>query len=235
MRDRLGIVAGTVLALGAVGVLLGAYQVQGKTMPGWLFWSVVVSGAIIFSVTTLVWLWVVAIIPARTYLQRRTFRWPLPRKDAPDPNQWLLDIAREDADNPARHLMILSQTISNMDLRQATRRPWVELSFSLYNGGVHNILVGPISGHAKYKGDELDECIDVPGQSRKPRGHIHPLKIRVYVPKDEADNIYKEIATSRQVRSLSLTGVRLDVRAECPDAKTVPLNLGLSDIFRAKD
>jgi len=86
-----------------------------------------------------------------------------------------------------------------------------------------------------YKGDELEERIDMPGQSRKPRGHTHALKIKVYVPKDQAANIYKEIAGSRQLRSLSLGGLRLDVQAECPDARTVHLNLSASDVFRAAD
>jgi hypothetical protein len=152
-----------------------------------------------------------------------------------DPNQWLFDIAREDANNPARHLVIREQTVTNCDLRAERYRPWIEFGLTLYNGGVHDILVGPAQGHANYKGNELPDKIESEGGSRKPRGHEHVYKLKQYLPAEIAEAIDDERRQTQKIRSLSLSTVRLAVQSEGPDGKLVLLPLGANDTFYAPE
>lgn len=235
MHQRLGLIAGSAVVLSAF-VLLGVYEVQVKTMPDWLFWSVVTLAGLVLVASVSVWLFVYVVVSIGRWLKSWEWRLPATRKGVPGPHEWLLDIAREDADNPARHLLILKQMITNMDLRPDTRRPWIELGFTLYNGGVHNILVGPVKGHAHFKGDELSDPVEgAGGKSNKPRGHVHEYKLKQYLPADVAEAIYDEICRTQRIRSLGLSKVTLEVRAQTPGGQTVQMPLGSNATFMRPD
>jgi hypothetical protein len=230
---RLG-AAATIAAVG-IATILTINEVQGWEMPVWLAGSLLIARAWMVIIAALV-----VALEIRKWLKQLADTWgirtPIFRKDKPDPHQWLLDIAQEDADNPARHLIILKQTITNMDLRSDRMRPWIELGFTLYNGGVHNILVGPVKGHAHFKGDELSDPIeDAGGRSNKPRGHVHDYKVRQYLPADVAKAIYDEICRTQRVRSLGLSKVTLEVRGESPGSQIVQMSLGSSATFMMPD
>ena len=163
-------------------------------------------------------------------------RVPVYDKRKPDPNQWLLDIAQDDANRPVKYLLILKQTVSNKDLDPNTMSPWVEVSQWLYNGGVHSIVVGPIKGRGSYEGQDLPEPVEGPdGRSRYPRGHTAEFKIKQRLPPDVAAKVYEEIRKTGKLRSLGLSNVRLQVESESVDGQTVSMALGRDDTYWADD
>ena len=164
---------------------------------------------------------------------------PLVRKDRPDPNQWLLDIAKEDAENPAQFLLITDSMIVNSDLHEHLERPWIELGVTLRNCNVHTVTVGDVTGHARFHGNELREPISgSTGKSNKPRGHSHVYTMRQYLSPDQARQIQEERVEEtrlcggqrrKELRSLSLAGVALE--GEC-GGRNVQFALGSVERFR---
>lgn len=228
--QRIGLVAGASVIL-AGGAYLTANEVQGTHMPSVIYWFIIVSALAVLSLAVPTWAFVHVGLPAFRFLRAHDF-WV--RKDTPNPNQWLLDIAREDAENPDHQLLIMRQTITDMDLRAELERPWIELGFTLYNAGVHTVTVGPATGHVRFEALELKEPVESQAPSSKLRGHAHEYKIKQYLSPDQAKSIYDEIAKTHRVRTLDCTGVKLEVRADADDAQPVRMSLGSSE-FRRKD
>jgi hypothetical protein len=164
-----------------------------------------------------------------------TFQSPIVRRTmpAPDPNQWLLDIAQSDTDNPAEFLVILDSRVTSKDLSPKQFRPWIELGVELYNCNVHTVSVRGTTGYAKFNGKELPEPIDGSlGGSNKPRGHKHVYTMKQHLPPEVAAEVYQEMVDEvsacggkrrKELRSLDLGGVSIEV--EC-NGHTVPLGLG---------
>jgi hypothetical protein len=219
---RIGLIGGAAVVI-AGATVLAAYQVQQKTMPGWLFWAIVVICIPVVFFGAVAWITANVIIPFRSFIKARRLRSPIVRRDAPDPNQWLLDIAQSDSDNPTQFLIILDSMIKGKDLSQDLHRPWIELGVELCNCNVHTISVRGTTGHAKYKGKELPEPIDgAHGGSNKPRGHKHVYTMKQYLPPEVAAQVYQEIVEEvsvcggqrrKELRSLDLGGVSIEV--EC--------------------
>lgn len=209
----------------AGGLLLGAYEVQGATMPGWLFNFIVIAGIIVLILGSVAFLASRVVMPAVEYGRRWSLRWPVVERDRPDPNQWLLDIARNDANSPVNHLMLLEAKISNKNLDPGEYRPWIELGFTLYNGGVHDILVGPARGHMTFSGKELPEPVESSAHSRKPRGHEHVFKVKQVLPKEIADQAFTELRERGAICSLGVSGVRVKVESKAENGETVEWSL----------
>ena len=213
-------------------ILFGAYEASEKTMPDSLFYALAAIGAVLIGMG----IGIPFLIAATRFARARRWRWPSVRKDTPEPHQWLLQVAKEDAENPARHLLTLSQIISNMDLDPKTCRPWVEFGFGLYNGGVHSVLIGPVSGRASYHGNQLvDSAEGEGGKSTKPRGHLHTYKIKQYIPNDIAAAVHEEIAKTHKLRSFSLSGVSIEVQSEISDGAVVRKHFTENDTFLQPD
>ena len=234
MRERVGIIAGTAVVL-AGGALLGAYEVQGKMMPGWLFWAVVVCLAAVLIVAVLVWLGAHVIVPTRDFLKARRWRAPLVRKNAPDPNQWLLDIAKYQAENPETYLIVTRQVLKDWDVDKNTLRPWVEVSITLHNAGVHSVLIGPCKGHGRYQGRELPEPIETEGTMRVPAGSSYDLQLKQIVPQTILDALYQERIDHKRI-TLGVGQVAVVIRAECPEGREKKWRIQVPDgFFRAED
>ena len=153
-RNVLGAIGGTA-ALLALVILFGAYEVQQEKFPGWLFASAVIVGVLLLVGGTLAWSTAYIILPVREFFSSRHFRWPTVRKDTPDPNQWLLDIAKEDAENPARLFFITDAILlpNDVDLSPELDRPYIGLGVELHNCNVHNVLIGGVTGYARFHGN----------------------------------------------------------------------------------
>ena len=225
----LGVLLTLILGLFSFGGLLYA-----NGQHGWGITLFIIGGILSTAVLSVLSFW--PIRRAFSWLRRIRIHLTPERDGCPPEYQWLLDIAREDAENPVQHLLILEQKIADMDLRPDRFRPWIELGFTLYNGGVHDILVGSAEGHANYKGNELPDSVEASrGGSRKPRGHVHEYRLKQYLPTDVAEALYEEIANTGKVRSLSLSGVRIEVESEGQDGRNARLQLGASDTFPLPD
>ncbi len=228
--------AGPTLSIGS-GVVLGIFQVQGWGMPDLL--AVILVGGAILGICIAALALVVDLVPLLQQGRRRLeWRWPVRqrREPPPDPNQWLTDIARDDLENPVRHLLILDKYISNKDLSPTTRRPWIEFAVELYNGGVHTVIVGKARGTATYNSDPLaDDIQGERGRSSKPRGHSHPYKLKQFVPPDVAASLYKELVAQKAIRSIGLNAVEIEVAAQIDGAPTVWLSLRNHDIYRERE
>jgi len=239
MRKRIEVIAGGGVVI-AAGILFTAYQVQQEMMPGWLFKLIVVGGPVVLVTSLTTWLFVRVILPALDVRKHYGFRWPLRDKTSPDPNQWLLNIAAHDAENPQGELRLLDQRVVKWATDPKIRRPWIELGFTYFNGGVHTVLIGPAAGRPKYRSDELPDPVESSGRSRVARGASTPYVVRVVLPCDVAEAIYQkelvlEVARSKSiVRSLSLSGVTLQVESEPTDGNEPQfrcIRLGDSDTF----
>ena len=190
---------------------------------------------------TLAWSTAYIILPVREFFSSRHFRWPTVRKDTPDPNQWLLDIAKEDAENPARLFFITDAILlpNDVDLSPELDRPYIGLGVELHNCNVHNVWIGGVTGYARFNGKELGQAIEGSrGKSSMPRGHKQVYKMRQYLSKEQAAQIHAEMVEEtkictgqrrKELRSLSLSGVVIE--GEC-EGRDVEFALGSVERFR---
>lgn len=115
--------------------------------------------------------------PIAKYVSVRRLRWPVLNTGIPNPDQWLLDIAMDNASNPEKYLFAWNQILRGLDLDPETLRPWIEVGISIRNAGVYDILVGPSKGHGWYQGKELPDAIEQDGISRVPRGQADEIRL----------------------------------------------------------
>lgn len=215
MKSRIGILAGAAILV-AGGTYIGAYQVQDKKMPDALFTIIVLSCLVVLVLAIPAWFWLHIGEPIWTRIRHLR----LIDTEKPNPYQWLLDIAEYDARNPQAKLLVRSLHVRDTDLKPETRRPWLDIEATFFNGGVHTILVGPIEGWASHNSNELADKVESKGRSRLERGTSTGYVFRIYVPSDVAKAIYAEeisIEVSRsfrRIRSLDLSKVRVNVKSE---------------------
>ena len=221
----------------ALGILYGTYEVQQETFPDWLFYVAVTSGILLFIGGAVTWSAGYIIVPIRTFFAARRFRSPMVRRDEPDPNQWLLDIAREEAENPVARLLVLKAEFTNKNLKTDEYRPWVEIGLTIRNVGVHSILVGRAEGHVMYKGRELPDAIQGKGgASRKPRDHEHVYKLKLFLPPDMANEFFEEMLVPRhRVYSLGLGGIKIEVTSEAENGSQGWMSLGGINFIEVRD
>jgi len=227
MLQRIGAFAGAAI-LASAALLVGVYQLQQQKMPEGLFTlvSVLLFTVIIFGVPVWLYIWVAA--PTIRFIRSRRFQWPMAAKNSPNPHQWLLDIAKNDAVGPTAQLKILQRKWRRFD--RTARRPLVEVGITLYNGGVHSVLVGPVTGQATFNGEPLEVEINDARRSRMPRGHEAELRLVQYLPTDETvlGTIGQEYASGR-LRCLGFGSVFIDVLSEADAGQSARMPLGGGD------
>ena len=237
MYLRVPIPASIVAAMPALALAL--FQVMEWKMPDWMAYTLlaIISASGIIAIMILlhgIWDW------SRPIRSRHALRSPFFDSEALNPNQWLLDIAQHDAENPQGELRLISQRVVKWDIDHATMRPWLELGFKYFNGGVHTIVIGPAEGRPKYHARELPDPVESPGRSRLARGATTEYRVKVVLPREVADAVHAkemilEVARSVSlVRSIILSGVSLEVKSEPADgneSRVVSTNLGQGDTF----
>jgi len=158
--------------------------------------------------------------------------------DKSDQNQWLLDIAAADAGHPESQVIILRKYIDNNDFSPDIERPWIQFGVEFYNASVHSVLIGHAFGRAKYKGNDLGEEVEKgDGKSRVARGTTVVHKIKQYLSKDVAQYIYRELASSGKLTTVSLSGVKVEVTCENGEMPERSLwkGLGNHDLYRREN
>lgn len=234
MRDRLGFIAGSAVILSG-GALLGAYEVQGKKMPGLIFGIIAVFGTVVLLSAVAVWTWAHVLAPLREWWGAHHWRTPFVRKDAPDPNQWLLDISKHQAENPEIGLVVTRQVLNNWDVDKGTLRPWIEVSITFRNASVHSVLIGPCKGHGRYQGQELPDPIENEDRTRVPPGSSYVLQLKQVVPREMVGAIYQERIDHKRI-TLGVGEVAVTIYAECPQGRERKWLLQVPDgFFRAED
>ena len=220
----------------AGGLLLTAYEVQGETMPGWLFSTIIIVGLVVLILGGAGFIIGRVIVPAIEHAKLWSIRMPLFRADTPDPNQWLLDIAKDHAENPAARILILKAQISNKNLQPEEYRPWVDIGLTIRNVGVHGIVIGGAEGHVLHNGRELPEAVQGEGgNSLKPPSHQHTYILRQYLPPEIAKELFEEMCGARRrVGSLGLSGVKIEVKSEDRE-RPHWLSLGSVDFIEVPD
>jgi hypothetical protein len=228
--QRVGLIAGAGVVL-TTAVLLGTYEVQGKTMPDGLFWLVVIASLAVFCLAASLWLVVYLALPTWRFVQSLEFRSPVVSRNGPMPHQWLLDIADEDQDNPESAVSILSGRVRAWNVN--ARRPHIDLGITVFNGSVYTLFFGGAEGRADFRGDPLPEEIEDQrggGHVGVPRKTSYEIWLRQYIPQDVCGPILKEIQ-SGTLESLRLYGVRVPIRAETESAPHRYLGLEATDGF----
>ena len=231
MEKRIGIAAGILAVAPAVG--LGIFEVMGWTMtPQIAVTLLIITG--ITEITALgvlshgVWLW------SKPMRSRYGWRWPLYRRDKPNPHQGLIDMAKLRQGNPITHLVITDRIIMRFDRDDA--RPYIRLRISYANLGLNQVLVGDPEGYAYFGSTRLPEYIrDMGGKHQSPAGHTGSgFDIDVYIPPEILKNLCDEVdSASGEVRSIDFRQVSAKVRVEVEGAPVIPWILGAHrEIFR---
>lgn len=205
------------------GAILAAFQVQRIEMPTLVFYILVGVMLIVGNIAL-----VIVVFDGARFVAKLVPHWglrsPLFRKDMPNPLQWLLDLAKKDEESPTDGVVIVRRRVVRWDF--TARRPYVDLEIRLFNGSVHTLLFGKVTGHVS-RGELLDDEVedDNNGYSRVPRYHVDPLRLRQYIPKDQVESIYGEL-TDSAIRSLDFTGVLLPMKIDKEGATEMRLSLG---------
>lgn len=211
MVRNIGIAGGAAVVV-AGGLLLTAYEVQGETMPGWLFSTIIIVGLVVLILGGAGFIIGRVIVPAIEHARLWSIRMPLFRADTPDPHQRLLDIEKEQLEHPETHLLILKAELTDKDLRAEQFRPWLEIGLTMKNTNICDIYVGRAEGHATYKGNELPDPVESRQHSNKPLDHLHVYTLKLYVPRETTETLMEEIRQPRhRMSSLGFSKVRIEV------------------------
>ena len=226
MWNRVGLLGGAAIVLALV-VLFGTYQVQEKPFPDWLFVSAVFVGVLLLVGGVLAWSAAYIFMPIRSFFAARYYRWPFPRKDAPDPNQWLLDIAQADEHNPAATVRVLDRRIIRWTLD--ARRPFLQFGVTMFNGSVHSVVFSGVDGPITFNGEPLETPPEFEdGASRIIRGQRYELRVKQYIPLELVEEVHTQLSAS-VVNSFGLGSAGIEVRADVADAQPVRLTIGGND------
>jgi len=154
-------------------------------------------------------------------------RSPLVRKDAPDPNQWLLNIAKTDENSPTSAVCIVGRRIRSWKLE--ARRPHVEFGITVYNGSVYDIEFSGIRGPISFRGEPLEaEPEKGGGITRIARGQSYELRILQYIPKEIIEEVHKELAGGI-TGSFGISGATIEVRTSTDTAQSQRMSIGGND------
>jgi hypothetical protein len=217
LRSRLG--------LGAVAfLLLAIYRVQGKKMPDPLFNAsvgilVVIGAAILIS-------WAARPIAYifRTYAVR------IYRRDEVLAHQWLLDIATEHANSPQSFVRITERRIVGSEFD--TRRPWVLFQVKAFNGTVHSLTCGLVSGTMRFDSVLFEDPVEeVGGTVGMSSGTDHDFQFRQYVRKEVAEEV-KQAVTDNMSHRFNLDGLTLLTTPQVPNPQQRVVSIGGGQLFR---
>jgi hypothetical protein len=212
-NKRLGWAA--MMAAVAIGAILAINQGQGWEMPVWLALSLLGAFAVMVIIAALV-----AAFEIRKWLKQLAGTWgirtPIFRSDKPDPHQWLLNIANDDASNPAAGLALVEATIDLRYIEDAS--PRVILTFYIFNGGVYKIKFDSLEGRIYWNSSPLATDLEFSegkgGWWR--RYHKGRIRLTQYLP----DKV-KAVLVSRKyqledsiVRGFALHSVFLHITAD---------------------
>ena len=228
MGGRIGVGAG--VASFASLIIVAVVQAAGWIMPVQLAIPLLAFMGLMGGIAGLVVVWEVYRLSIPV-VKRHRLRWPIVNREAPDPHQWLLDIAQRDAEDPGGNLLIMDTRIADKKLDPSEFRPWIELGFTLYNAGVHAITVGQATGHMVFQGRELPEPVEASRLSNKPRRHLHEYRVKQVLPKEIAELVLSEIEERGMVWSLGVSGIRVHVESSGENGRTVDWPLQ-GDSFR---
>jgi hypothetical protein len=236
MYQRLTVIAaasGAILA--AFGLLVGLYHLQGKTMPGWLFWSGVGAASFIVAVNVEEWVRVVVLIPLGHLVESLECQWPVKRKRVP-PHQWLLEIAEADRDNPAATLVLVEPSV---DLRHiAEPDPYVVFTLRIFNGCIYPVSVQSAGGDVYWRSSPLargPELTEGKGGCWE-RGNVMRVRLRQWLPEEVADSLRSRGCNVDDgiVREFAFDSVYLMVKARPDGSPCVRYGFGhLSEFIAA--
>ena len=237
MWNRIGILGGAAVVLALV-ILYGTYQVQDEPFPNWLFVGFVVVGVILLVGGALAWSAAFIILPIRSFFAARYFRWPFPRKDAPDPSAWLVEIVEQHCNAPQNHLYVMDQSI---DLRYLDNpEPYFIVTYTIANGSIYPITWEPTcEGRTMINSKPLESPLELleGGGGRWVPGHRGRIRVRQYVSKDsvgEIKGLVKGTVDCGMINNLLDVGATLEVTPECEGGvpvKYAPLAHHRKDFF----
>ena len=204
----------------AAFLILQACQVQGVQLPDWLFWAIVIFGVsmgVICSFVVLHWAFGVIRNAVFRFCSTWGLRWPWPlyRKDRPSPLQWLVDLAQEQVQNPAKYLVPTDRVVLNFD-RDALR-PYLRVRTFYQYLGLHSLVVGQPEGFPTFLGEQLpDKIEDQGGKTNIDPGGEAIVDLDVFIP----DKFLKAVCDeydSGAIRSLELYGLKAKIAVKARD------------------
>ena len=154
-RNQVSALAATAYVL-AAGTVLGAYEVQGRQMPEWLFDAIRIVGGVIIVSSATVWACTALLIPAAHWLGAHEYRWPMRRKGKLTPREaFVAQVEERERGNPAARIVIVDQSIDIRELGNVDS-PRVTFTFWIFNGSAYEITwQDSIRGKVRLGGNEL--------------------------------------------------------------------------------
>ena len=231
MEKRIGWSATTVSI--STGIVLAIYEVMGWKM------SVLVANTLI-GITSLagfiavivlchaIWVWV------RPILRRYGLRFPIYRKDKPNPLQWLIDIAEKQRDNPTSHLVITDRIIMGVHL--GDKRPRLRVRVCFANFGLNDLTISHPEGYPYFgKEKSNDQIRDEGVKYNVPAGHTSTsFDLDIYIPAEFLDDVRNEVnSPSGEVRVIRLVYLDAKVQVKSDDSPIVKWSIGGNrEVFR---
>jgi len=226
-------VAAFLVTLG-VGVVLGIFEIKEDwKMPDLVAVAIVLvaGGAALIGVAIVahgMWVW------SKPLRNRYSFQIGFHRRDLPDPNQWLLDLAKNQRNNPTSHLVITNRII--MGVRLTDKRPWLWVRVYFTNFGVNDLTISQPEGYPYFGNEQSDDYIrDEASTYTVPAGNsATSFDLKIYVPDAFLEEVRNEVESlSGEVRSISLGRVRARVWADAEGSPTVRWSIGGDrEVFR---
>ncbi len=172
-------------------------------MPATLAYTLLTIAAIAALVFILVlshsiWVW------SRPKRQRYALQSPIYKRDKPNPQQWLLDIAQGQRDNPLTHLVITDRIWFHIN--RDAKRPYLTLRIFYRNLGIFDLLVEHPEGYASYKSEKLPDYIRASrGKNNVPAGRDGSFDLEVFIPDKFLTDVCTELdSITGELRGLGL-------------------------------
>lgn len=230
MEKRVAVSAG-ILAV-TPPVALAIFEVMQWKMQVWvaialLSITAVVGLAALLFLLHAAWVW------SRPYRARYGLRLQVYDRNEPNPNQWLLDMAEKQLDNPTSHLVITERIMLGNNL--GDNRPWLRLRVRLANYGVHDLIISQPEGYPYFGNEKSSDFIrDQGGTHNVPAGNTATsFDLDIYIPAEFLEDVRGEVDLSGEVRSIRLGQLRVMVRANAEGAPSVGWSIGGDpEVFR---
>lgn len=229
MEKRIG-VAGGIAAL-TPPVLFGIFEVMEWKMPNWLAVIFVSVTAIVGFIALLVllhglWIW------SKSVRMHIGLQIPSPfyRKNKPNPNQWLIDLAERQRQTPQDFFAFTGQMA--VGLSRNDKRPYLSVRCYYRNYSVHRWEIGELKGYVRWKNEQLPEEVKQDGsiQQIAPLEHI-VFDWKVHIPSEYLVDLCIEY-DSGEIKSLNLSGLTATLRVNSGDSD-VRVSLGHpNDVIR---
>jgi hypothetical protein len=161
------------------------------------------------------------------------FGWRAPvfvkRPPAPDPNQWLVDLASYQVNHLTEYLIYTHQEILDRRFEPEQERPYIVFLVHGFNATVHTILRGQPKGKVQYNGAPLRDAIEqnpTDWWSRVAPNSPFDVQFTQYVEREVAGKIETALSGQNLVKGMFTINAHVEVKVDGDDTPACRWPLG---------